>query len=64
MLTPAPDGQLELDGLGVCQVRFGSLQKPPVRLEFLILSLNPGLGQRCVAPSVWPTTTRCAATRR
>ena len=35
-----------------------------VRLEFLILSLNPGLGQRCVAPSVWPTTTRCAATRR
>ena len=52
MLTPAPDGQLELDGLGVCQVRFGSLQKPPVRLEFPILWLNPGLRQRCVAPDV------------
>ena len=29
----------------------------PVRLEFLILSLNPGLRHRCVAPGVWPTTT-------
>ena len=28
-----------------------------VRLEFLILSLNPGLRHRCVAPSVGPTTT-------
>ena len=27
----------------------------PVRLEFQILSLNPGLRQRCVAPDVWPT---------
>ena len=27
-LAPPPDGQLKLDGLGVCQVRFGSLQKP------------------------------------
>ena len=27
----------------------------PVRLEFPILSLNPGLRQRCVAPDVWPT---------
>ena len=26
----------------------------PVRLEFPILSLNPGLRQRCVAPGVWP----------
>ena len=25
----------------------------PVRLEFPILSLNPGLRQRCVAPDVW-----------
>ena len=35
----------------------------PVRLEFLILSLNPGLRHRCVAPGVWPTTTevRCHA---
>ena len=29
----------------------------PVRLEFLILSLNPGLRHRCVAPGVGPTTT-------
>ena len=29
----------------------------PVRLEFPILSLNPGSRQRCVAPGVWPTTT-------
>ena len=28
-----------------------------VRLEFPILSLNPGSRQRCVAPGVWPTTT-------
>ena len=28
----------------------------PVRLEFSILSLNPGLRQRCVAPGVWPPT--------
>ena len=35
-----------------------------VRLEFPILSLNPGLRPRCVAPGVWPTTTRCAATRQ
>ena len=27
----------------------------PVRLEFPILSLHPGLRQRCVAPDVWPT---------
>ena len=26
----------------------------PVRLEFPILSLNPGLRHRCVAPGVWP----------
>ena len=26
-----------------------------VRLEFPILSLNPGLRQRGVAPDVWPT---------
>ena len=30
----------------------------PVRLEFPILSLNPGLRQRCVAPDVWPTLSR------
>ena len=34
-----------------------------VRLEFLILSLNPGLRQRCVAPGVWPTTQRGAQPR-
>ena len=27
----------------------------PVRLEFPILSLNPGLRQRCMASDVWPT---------
>ena len=27
-----------------------------MRLEFSILSLNPGLRQRCVAPGVWPPT--------
>ena len=26
----------------------------PVRLEFPILSLHPGLRHRCVAPGVWP----------
>ena len=31
---------------------------PPVRLEFPILSLNPRLRQRCVAPDVWPTHRR------
>ena len=36
----------------------------PVRLEFPILSLNPGLRHRCVAPGVWPPPTRYAATRR
>ena len=30
----------------------------PVRLEFPILSLNPRLRQRCVAPDVWPTLSR------
>ena len=30
----------------------------PVRLEFPILSLHPGLRQRCVAPDVWPTLSR------
>ena len=30
----------------------------PVRLEFPILSLNPGLRQRCMAPDVWPTLSR------
>ena len=29
-----------------------------VRLEFPILSLNPELRQRCVAPGVWPPPTR------
>ena len=29
-----------------------------VRLEFPILSLNPGLRQRCMAPDVWPTLSR------
>ena len=29
-----------------------------VRLEFQILSLPPGLRQRCVAPDVWPTLSR------
>ena len=29
-----------------------------VRLEFPILSLNPGLRQRCVAPDVGPTLSR------
>ena len=28
-----------------------------MRLEFPILSLNPGSRHRCVAPGVWPTTT-------
>ena len=31
---------------------------PPMRLEFPILSLHPGLRQRCVAPDVWPTLSR------
>ena len=31
---------------------------PAVRLEFPILSLNPGLRQRCMAPDVWPTLSR------
>ena len=30
----------------------------PVRLEFPILSLHPGLRQRCVVPDVWPTLSR------
>ena len=30
----------------------------PVRLEFPILSLHPGLRPRCVAPDVWPTLSR------
>ena len=30
----------------------------PVRLEFPILSLNPGLRPRCVAPDVWPALSR------
>ena len=30
------------------------LGRKAVRLEFPILSLNPGLRQRCVAPDVWP----------
>ena len=30
----------------------------PVRLEFPILSLHPGLRQRCVAPDVGPTLSR------
>ena len=30
----------------------------PVRLEFPILSLHPGLRQRGVAPDVWPTLSR------
>ena len=38
-------------------------RSPPVRLEFPIFSLNPGLRQRCVAPGVWPPPTRYAATR-
>ena len=29
-----------------------------VHLEFPILTLNPGLRQRCVAPDVWPTLSR------
>ena len=42
---------------------FGSLEPSdvncaPVPLEFPILSLNPGLRQRCVAPDVWPTLSR------
>ena len=35
-----------------------SIQARPVRLEFPILSLNPRLRQRCVAPDVWPTLSR------
>ena len=41
-----------------------SLLSADVRLEFSILSLNPGLRHRCVAPGVWPPPTRYAATRR
>ena len=33
-------------------------RQDPVRLEFPILSLNPGLRQRCMAPDVWPTLSR------
>ena len=29
-----------------------------VRLEFPVLSLNPGLRQRCMVPDVWPTLSR------
>ena len=32
--------------------------KEPVRLEFPILSLHPGLRPRGVAPDVWPTLSR------
>ena len=35
-----------------------SVERGPVRLEFPILSLNPRLRQRCVAPDVWPTLSR------
>ena len=31
----------------------GSVPWDPVRLEFPILSLHPGLRHRCVAPDVW-----------
>ena len=43
-----------------CQVhkRRNVLEYLPVRLEFPILSLHPGLRQRCVAPDVWPTLSR------
>ena len=44
--------------------RVSSPGSPAVRLEFSILSLNPGLRHRCVAPGVWPPPTRYAATRR
>ena len=36
----------------------GGAPGPAVRLEFPILSLNPRLRQRCVAPDVWPTHRR------
>ena len=42
-------------GPGVLERRPGRVA--PVRLEFPILSLNPGLRQRCVAPDVWGRTT-------
>ena len=47
----APRGRAHPAGAAVTRTA------PPVRLEFLILSLNPGLRHRCVAPGVWPTTT-------
>ena len=34
------------------------VQIPRVRLEFPILSLDPGLRPRCMAPDVWPTLSR------
>ena len=48
---PVRDLDLINAGSRACQVE-------RVRLEFPILSLNPGLRQRCVAPDVWPTLSR------
>ena len=36
----------------------GATCRCPVRLEFPVLSLNPGLRQRCMVPDVWPTLSR------
>ena len=52
MVPGIPDADRE-GGLSDVNAPFDT----PVRLEFLILSLNPGLRHRCVAPGVWPTTT-------
>ena len=35
------------------KVNMTDVKVPPVRLEFPILSLHPGLRHRCVAPDVW-----------
>ena len=44
---------MEKSGLRGNEVRDFNLLMEPVRLEFPILSLNPGLRHRCVAPGAW-----------
>ena len=53
--------QVRPDGGVVARIVTGlhdANRQDPVRLEFPILSLHPGLRQRGVAPDVWPTLSR------
>ena len=52
-IDPAPERSRRLPWKTVLQAHGEG-----VRLEFPILSLHPGLRQRCVAPDVWPTLSR------